>query len=325
MHTLTEYNLFFLSILPLVSAQSTTPTPTSPPASFEIDPDATAPPNRNFFTASPWINNATEDAVNQVSGWFYLLDWDTRGDQIRSGHGTRECLGNLSLALASVGNLNAAEYSGASGALSLLPTAGALIGSPAKELWIVFKLMPIAGVLSMLLSLGGTIAPSDAGAYDISKGLRFGGLMRSLQVQEKDAQEKINERQARSPQIARKKVPVTDVQTFAEKVLERAQDDSGNSYSKAWFGVALQVFFLGAILITMWFAQKGGVITWWCRVSSCISFREFALETLLSSTGVGLDVLLVFPRHHYLGFRELCVCTILVLVDHAGFESSYQH
>ena len=44
------------------------------------------------------------------------------------------------------GQASQAEYSGAAGALSLLPTAGALIGPPAAEMWIVFKLVPIAGV-----------------------------------------------------------------------------------------------------------------------------------------------------------------------------------
>jgi hypothetical protein len=71
---------------------------------------------------------------------------------------------------------------------------------------------------------------------------------------------------------------MTDEQKFAEKVFERAQDDRGNSYSRAWFGVALQIFFLAATLTTMWFAQKGGVITWWCQVSRCISSRESPLE-----------------------------------------------
>ena len=181
--------------------------------------------------------------------------------------------------------------------------------------------MPIADVLSILLSLGGTITPSNAEDYDVSKGLRFGGLMRSLQVPENNHQGKRDKGRASSPQIEEKEVPMTSEQKFADKVLQRSQDDRGNSYSRAWYGVALQMIFCTAIMTTMWYAQKGGVITWWCRVSRRISLAE----TLLTSTGMGLDVLLVLPRHHYLGFRELCVSAILVLVDHARIESSYKY
>ncbi|KAJ9613488.1 hypothetical protein H2200_003430 [Cladophialophora chaetospira] len=266
-----------LSFLPAASAQSSTnsPTPLYVPSSFIVNPHATAPPNKDLFTPLYYTTNETEDAVNQESGWFYLLEWDKRGEQIRYGHGNRECLGNLSLALAAVGNLNAAEYSGASGALSLLPTAGALIGAPAKELWIVYKLMPIAGVLSMLLSLGGTITPSDSQDYDVSKGLRFGGLMRSRQKPDDKPQEKGDNGRAGSPRLERKPVPMSKEQAFAEKVFQRAQDDSGNSYARAWIGVGLQMIFFTAIMTTMWYAQKGGVITWWCQVWGWMYFWYF--------------------------------------------------
>ena len=86
--------------------------------------------------------------------------WRLRGLEIRSGENRAQCFGNLSLALSEIGSLYQAGSSGASGGLTLLPTAGALIGAPAKELWVLFKLVPVAGFLSMLLSLGGNIVHS---------------------------------------------------------------------------------------------------------------------------------------------------------------------
>jgi hypothetical protein len=80
----------------------------------------------------------------------------------------------LSWVIEALGALSAAEYNGAAGALSLLPTAGALIGALTKELWVVYKLMPLAGVLTMFLSLGGTITPSQAGDYDPKASFSYG-------------------------------------------------------------------------------------------------------------------------------------------------------
>jgi len=147
-----------------------------------------APPNTNIFTPTVIPPGATftpqppslQVDIDHESGWFYIKSWMARGKLIRSGSGpnaTEYCLGNLSLALSSLGSLNGAEYGGAAGALSLLPTAGALIGSPTKELWVVYKLMPLAGLLSMFLSLGGTMVPTQAGAYDPKVSFTYGGMI----------------------------------------------------------------------------------------------------------------------------------------------------
>ena len=147
-----------------------------------------APPNTALFTPTAVPPNPTyvpgsgsiQDDVDHESGWFYMNAWDNRGKLIRQGSGsnaTELCLGNLSLALYELGSLNAADYAGAAGALSLLPTAGALIGSPTKELWVVYKLMPLAGILSMFLSLGETMVPTQTGAYDPKVTFANGGMM----------------------------------------------------------------------------------------------------------------------------------------------------
>lgn len=49
--------------------------------------------------------------------------------------------------------------------LTLLLTAGALIGAPAKKLWVSYKLYPIAGFFSSALALGGSIIPHQVSEY----------------------------------------------------------------------------------------------------------------------------------------------------------------
>lgn len=104
-------------------------------------------------------------SVDQEGGDLDFNNWVNRGMAVRGGHSVYQCLANLTAALEFMGQLNAAEYNGAAGALSLLPAAGALLGSPTHEMWIVYKLVSVAGVLSMFLSLGGSITPSNVSDY----------------------------------------------------------------------------------------------------------------------------------------------------------------
>ena len=188
--------------------------------------------------------------------------WDERGRKIRQGGGpnsTDFCLGNLSLALHELGVLNGAEYNGAAGALSLLPTAGALIGSPTKELWVVYKLMPLAGVLAMFLSLGGTMVPTQAGAYDPKVSFTYGGMIATTDLlAEKRRQQQMED--------ARTSI-LSSAETFARQVMRRADDDRGGQYRNVWIGVLIQAVLIATILIALWFGQIGGIITWWCDVS----------------------------------------------------------
>jgi len=62
--------------------------------------------------------------------------------------------------------LNAAEYDDATRTLALFSTAEALTRSLTKEWWVVFKVKPLAEVLSRLLSPGGTTVPNQASDYD---------------------------------------------------------------------------------------------------------------------------------------------------------------
>ena len=116
------WRLFFASrSLPVGAALSLVPG-----AAADYDPDRLLP-NETFFPR-PASTNFTFADVQAESGNLDFSAWQNRGWLIRSGHNNTECAGNLSLALQSLGTLNMTEYQGASGALSLLPTAGALFG-----------------------------------------------------------------------------------------------------------------------------------------------------------------------------------------------------
>jgi hypothetical protein len=65
----------------------------------------------------------------------------SRAQKIRAVETPAYCTGNLSVALDAVGAAYQASSNASTTLLTLLPTAGALIGAPAKELWVLSKLV----------------------------------------------------------------------------------------------------------------------------------------------------------------------------------------
>ena len=252
-----------------------------PSSRAQSDPFTVAPPNTAYFTPtavppnSTWIPDrpSIQEDIDQQFGWFYMNAWDQRGRLIRAGSGSlarQFCLGNLSIALQELGALRQAEYSGAAGALSLLPTAGALIGSPTKELWVVYKLVPLAGFLSMCLSLGGTMVPTQAGAYDPKKSFTYDGLIATPD----------SVRRAR-PEVDEHKMENMDPWALlAKRVQDRADDVRGGSYGTVWIGILIQLFLIVVIMIALYYGQVGGVIVWWCDVSSNINSMQAEISQL---------------------------------------------
>lgn len=171
------YNLWFgLALVPSVSGQS------DDSGYTELN---STEPNYNSFVAGP-VDNATSDGQkiladvdNFMSKSLEWSEWVARADQIRASGSFEYCIGNLSLALSGVGAAYQVGSSGASTLLTLLPTAGALIGAPAKELWVLYKLVPVAGVLSMMLSLGGNIVPMEVNEYERIDSFSYQGMMGS--------------------------------------------------------------------------------------------------------------------------------------------------
>lgn len=211
---------------------------------------------QTFFHAHPSNDSTTHEDVVSIIDFFDFRGWQGQARSIRSGINRAECFGNLSLALSSIGPIGAYEASGASGALSLLPTAGALIGTPAKELWSLYKLQPAAGVLSMFLSLGGNIVPQSSSDYEIkSSSFQYGGFIATSTneelIQDDDDMYDPNG---------------SEVQQFAARVERRGRELRGSRKGFAIaFGMLLQCFWLAVLMAACWFTEQGGIVVWWCK------------------------------------------------------------
>ena len=193
--------------------------------------------------------------VQPLSLPFHYSAWRGRAYAIRHGQSRTQCIDNLTLALNAFSALRSAETAGSSGALTLLPTAGALIGTPTKELWMVYQLMPLAGVLSMLLSLGGTLVPTNSKDYELTtSAFSYGGMIATAKD---DIKEEVDERL--SSQM--------DAHDFANMVEERSKDNTrGRSYVRVWYGIAAQLVLLVLVVFACCFCESGAVIVWWCNV-----------------------------------------------------------
>ena len=210
----------------------------------------------NASTAADNSTNASED-VKHLTGALDWRTWNQRADGIRHHTDRTQCMVNLNAVLSALGPLEQASANASSGALTLLPTAGALIGAPTKELWMLYKLVPIAGVLSMLLSLGGSIVPTDASSYR-TKLPRFSymGLVRT-----RSNEEEIDEPEETLDQDE------SDSQIFADMVERRAKDRrGGQSFSRVWIGIILQLFWIAVIMVACWLIGSGSIVFWWCQV-----------------------------------------------------------
>lgn len=238
--------LSLIPLLPLVAAQ-----------------DANAGNNTaNETLGQPSNDTLVESDIQALGTPFDYSAWKQRGQIIRAGS-RRECFGNLSIALAQVGPVLASETAGASGALSLLPTAGALIGAPAKELWVLYKLMPLAGILSMMLSLGGNIVPTSSADYEVNaEKFSYGGYIASSREHENQVEAFNN------PEDTKDRLTGTPAERFSARVERKSREKViGRKTRKICIGISIQLFWLGILLFACYFTAAGGVVSWACKVS----------------------------------------------------------
>ena len=215
----------------------------------------------NASTAADNSTNPAED-VKHLTGAFDWKHWNQRADGIRHHVDRTQCTVKLNAVLSAIGPVDQASTNASSGALTLLPTAGALIGAPTTELWLLYKLVPIAGVLSMMLSLGGNIVPTEASSY--KKKLQeeevprfsYMGLVRT----------RSNEAKIEEPEKAVDQ-DESDSQGFANMVERRANDlRGGQRFMRVWIGIALQLFWIAVVMVACWFIGSGSILFWWCKV-----------------------------------------------------------
>lgn len=226
------------------------------------------------------VNNFVPTSSQDWNQWGL---WVKRAESIRSSGRPDYCVGNLSIALSEVGAAYQAGASGATTLLTLLPTAGALIGAPSKELWVLYKLVPIAGLLSMLLSLGGNIMPMEVNSYERMDTFTYSGMMASRP-----------DEMITAPTAKHAASGGSEAEFFADEVHSRAMDHGGSKKSIAVLcGILLQLLWLGCIVGACWFTVSGGIVVWWCTVSQsrgCLG-KHMLIDIL--PTDVAVDVCLV--------------------------------
>ncbi|KAJ8127071.1 hypothetical protein O1611_g6566 [Lasiodiplodia mahajangana] len=193
------------------------------------------------------------------------------GRNIRSG----QCYENLSYYLSLLGGIAQADYNGASSALTLLPTIGALLGAPARELWILYKLVPLAGVLSMVLSFGGNIVPNEYNEYE-REGYSYDGIISSTGTK-------------RHGEATLMPIKKTDETTFAQCVSARADNPFGSSpLTKASIGMSVQLIWIGLIIFACIYTGTGAIIVWWCQAKSWMLawYAGVAISSLVANAAL---------------------------------------
>jgi hypothetical protein len=243
--------------LPLVGG-----VPTPAPGYPNLDSET---PNYYDFTLNTSTNaTVIADSTYFSAGNIQYAQWASRARKIRDASQDAYCYGNLSLALSEVGAAYQASSSGSTSLLTLLPTAGALIGAPAKELWVLYKLVPLAGFFSSVLSLGGSIVPRQVSEYASLEDFTYAGMPSGNSVdgmmKRRPSGRTFTDQSDMDPQSV--------AEHFADQVYARAMDSRGSA--KLWkvaMGLSGQVACIGLIVGACWILSEGSIVVWWCKVS----------------------------------------------------------
>ncbi len=109
-------------------------------------------------------------------------------------------------------------------------------------------------MLSILLSLGGSIVPMEVNDYENVDAFQYQGMVAvaDVRVEDQDGHE----------------TKKTEAERFADQVLIRARDPvQSRPTMSITLGMLIQVCAIGAILIACWFLESGAILVWWCEVS----------------------------------------------------------
>ena len=116
--------------------------------------------------------------IEQPYTTFLFNPWWDRGKCIRNADTYGQCSANLEYVLSTLDQLHQSEYSAGATTLALLPTIGALFGTPTAEIWALLRLLPFGGLLAMMLSFGSTLMPTSLEEYRGGNG-KYSALSRA--------------------------------------------------------------------------------------------------------------------------------------------------
>jgi len=178
-----------------------------------------------------------------------------RGICVRSQHDGLSCYERLEKVLGNLNEIRRAEYGGAAGVLSLLPTIGALLGAPTNEIWKLMSIIPFGGGLAMMLSFGGAIMPVKVEDYEHvinKKNIAIGSTisLRHLHMPGQGPQATTEEK----------------LRQLVDRVRQRLDQRESKRLPKKYLFMGLTG--MGLLLIgaqaAMSIVEQGGVIAWFC-------------------------------------------------------------
>ncbi|KAK6517417.1 hypothetical protein TWF281_004074 [Arthrobotrys megalospora] len=236
-------------------------------------------------------DTAIAQDVSEYIAALKFSEWRDVANSIRDVSSRADCNYKLGVALAALGPNASASANGSAGALTLLPTVGAILGSPTKELWLLYKLMPLAGVTSMLLSLGGTIVPAQTSEYQVrNPNLRYDEVIAAPLVEQKPVTKvgtgESGEGGAGGGEEKEPHTGISETLIFRRAVSKRARSwKGGRSSWRVWVGIILQIFLLAVLLLACGLLQAGAVIVWWCQEPNWMFFWYgiMAISTILAN------------------------------------------
>jgi hypothetical protein len=176
-----------------------------------------------------------------------------RGICIRKSGEDAVCYETLLLVLNNLIELRKAEYGGAAGVLALLPTIGALLGTPTNEVWTLLTILPFGGALAMALSFGGAIMPVRVEDYEHAMKKRNIAIGSIVSFRPSFGESNVSS--------FKDKLDVLD-----QKVSARIAQSKRLRPDK-WFlstGLLAMVLLFVGSQAAMVVVEQGGVIPWWC-------------------------------------------------------------
>lgn len=203
-------------------------------------------------------------------GTFAYDAWMQQGQCVRAGSTSYEvCRNRLQNQLENfVDGLHQQEYSAAATVLALLPTIGAFVGTPSRELWPLLSIFPIAAVLVITMSFGGDLSGSTLDDY---RGVLEKKGMKYVDWSEERLPASLSEWQPNWWRNQRQGLHSFIFAAFGtrnDRVARQSKSDTKMSPFKFNMLIAGAIFFLlgllAAALTGIGIVEQGAVYATWC-------------------------------------------------------------
>lgn len=206
-----------------------------------------------------------------VASRFNLAKWVERGTCVRQHGPGRDCFSISGGILQKLVKGREYEYAGAANVLALLPTIGALFGSPTSEIWRLKSILPFGGLLAMSLSFGGALMPVHVEDYEKSvteQDTSIGSIVSLRKSLRKQASGSSKDVQTPSEKLS----------AVARKIQERIDKHESLKLPKKYmmFGLIGMLSLWSMAQVAMAIVEQGGVVNFWCSSQYWMHLWYFA-------------------------------------------------